>query len=210
VLLVAASHLTDAGNGVELVEARGDGRTADMRIHVSAATTVNTEVKTPRSLIRRDVPLTLDDARKIVRKQMRSARAAVGGQLDPSSPGVLIIGGFGMYAADQKVLTIAAREELQRRGASTNHILGIALVSLGAVLGAAHTANEISLTGAAHTEIVGNPLYAGVVSLHTAQVPGMTAMSDVLPLTYEEERKVGRNDPCWCGSGTKFKRCHGA
>lgn len=21
--------------------------------------------------------------------------------------------------------------------------------------------------------------------------------------------KVGRNDPCWCGSGKKFKRCHG-
>jgi preprotein translocase subunit SecA len=25
-----------------------------------------------------------------------------------------------------------------------------------------------------------------------------------------EERDVGRNDPCWCGSGKKFKRCHGA
>jgi len=23
-------------------------------------------------------------------------------------------------------------------------------------------------------------------------------------------RKLGRNDPCWCGSGKKFKRCHGA
>jgi hypothetical protein len=23
-------------------------------------------------------------------------------------------------------------------------------------------------------------------------------------------RKPGRNDPCWCGSGKKFKRCHGA
>jgi preprotein translocase subunit SecA len=23
-------------------------------------------------------------------------------------------------------------------------------------------------------------------------------------------QKVGRNDPCWCGSGKKFKRCHGA
>ncbi len=23
------------------------------------------------------------------------------------------------------------------------------------------------------------------------------------------EPKVGRNDPCWCGSGKKFKRCHG-
>jgi preprotein translocase subunit SecA len=21
---------------------------------------------------------------------------------------------------------------------------------------------------------------------------------------------VGRNDPCWCGSGKKYKRCHGA
>ena len=23
-------------------------------------------------------------------------------------------------------------------------------------------------------------------------------------------RNVGRNDPCWCGSGKKFKKCHGA
>jgi preprotein translocase subunit SecA len=21
--------------------------------------------------------------------------------------------------------------------------------------------------------------------------------------------KVGRNDPCWCGSGLKYKKCHG-
>jgi preprotein translocase subunit SecA len=26
----------------------------------------------------------------------------------------------------------------------------------------------------------------------------------------EESEKVGRNDPCWCGSGKKFKKCHGA
>ena len=24
------------------------------------------------------------------------------------------------------------------------------------------------------------------------------------------EQKVGRNDPCWCGTGKKFKKCHGA
>lgn len=23
-----------------------------------------------------------------------------------------------------------------------------------------------------------------------------------------EERKIGRNNPCWCGSGKKFKKCH--
>ena len=26
----------------------------------------------------------------------------------------------------------------------------------------------------------------------------------------DAEHQVGRNDPCWCGSGKKFKRCHGA
>ena len=25
-----------------------------------------------------------------------------------------------------------------------------------------------------------------------------------------EHKDVGRNDPCWCGSGKKYKRCHGA
>jgi preprotein translocase subunit SecA len=24
------------------------------------------------------------------------------------------------------------------------------------------------------------------------------------------EKKIGRNDPCWCGSGKKYKQCHGA
>jgi preprotein translocase subunit SecA len=26
----------------------------------------------------------------------------------------------------------------------------------------------------------------------------------------DEEHEIGRNDPCWCGSGKKFKKCHGA
>jgi preprotein translocase subunit SecA len=26
----------------------------------------------------------------------------------------------------------------------------------------------------------------------------------------DSEQQLGRNDPCWCGSGKKFKRCHGA
>ncbi|HYR93116.1 MAG TPA: preprotein translocase subunit SecA [Methylomirabilota bacterium] len=27
--------------------------------------------------------------------------------------------------------------------------------------------------------------------------------------TGPENKKIGRNDPCWCGSGKKFKKCHG-
>ena len=25
----------------------------------------------------------------------------------------------------------------------------------------------------------------------------------------DDEHQVGRNDPCWCGAGKKFKKCHG-
>ncbi|MEP7118212.1 MAG: preprotein translocase subunit SecA [Acidobacteriota bacterium] len=35
---------------------------------------------------------------------------------------------------------------------------------------------------------------------------------DDAPITQvrRDEPKIGRNDPCWCGSGKKFKKCHGA
>jgi preprotein translocase subunit SecA len=31
----------------------------------------------------------------------------------------------------------------------------------------------------------------------------------VTQVVREEHEKIGRNDPCWCGSGKKYKRCHG-
>src|SRR3954471_18506197 len=30
------------------------------------------------------------------------------------------------------------------------------------------------------------------------------------PIVNTERDNLGRNDPCWCGSGKKFKKCHGA
>jgi preprotein translocase subunit SecA len=30
-----------------------------------------------------------------------------------------------------------------------------------------------------------------------------------VPVVRSQEEKVGRNDPCFCGSGKKFKHCHG-
>ncbi len=38
----------------------------------------------------------------------------------------------------------------------------------------------------------------------------MEAMPVVEQRVVDEEHQVGRNDPCWCGSGKKFKKCHGA
>jgi hypothetical protein len=34
------------------------------------------------------------------------------------------------------------------------------------------------------------------------------AVATAHELTHETAR-IGRNEPCWCGSGKKFKRCHG-
>ena len=36
-----------------------------------------------------------------------------------------------------------------------------------------------------------------------------TNRDEEVPLTTTGKEKLGRNDPCWCGSGKKFKKCHG-
>ncbi|MEX1367894.1 MAG: SEC-C metal-binding domain-containing protein [Nannocystaceae bacterium] len=28
------------------------------------------------------------------------------------------------------------------------------------------------------------------------------------PQPFVKTARPGRNDPCWCGSGTKYKKCH--
>ena len=39
--------------------------------------------------------------------------------------------------------------------------------------------------------------------------PARTGGDDVIKTVGREEPKVGRNDPCPCGSGKKYKKCHG-
>ncbi|MEX2108558.1 MAG: preprotein translocase subunit SecA [Solirubrobacterales bacterium] len=39
---------------------------------------------------------------------------------------------------------------------------------------------------------------------------GAAAPEVVETVVKGEHEKVGRNDPCWCGSGKKYKKCHGA
>ena len=68
----------------------------------------------------------------------------------------------------------------------------------------------------------------GSGSAATSLIPGMAAAARRGPIQYQSgdqpavgaaasarapgdaRSKIGRNDPCWCGSGKKFKRCHGA
>ena len=56
---------------------------------------------------------------------------------------------------------------------------------------------------------------AGAGALAAAAGDGGASRSSRRPSHVEQRRvsrdeQLGRNDPCWCGSGKKFKRCHGA
>jgi preprotein translocase subunit SecA len=50
--------------------------------------------------------------------------------------------------------------------------------------------------------VIAGALGGEATSVSTLQAPQQR--------TVGEHEKLGRNDPCWCGSGKKFKKCHGA
>ncbi|MEK6275405.1 MAG: preprotein translocase subunit SecA [Actinomycetota bacterium] len=55
----------------------------------------------------------------------------------------------------------------------------------------------------------GEPVGAISAGVSTGAFGGGGAVATQQRVTADHE-KVGRNDPCWCGSGKKFKKCHGA
>jgi preprotein translocase subunit SecA len=51
----------------------------------------------------------------------------------------------------------------------------------------------------------------GTSTTATAAIAGGGSVATApRPVVKSDNENVGRNDPCWCGSGKKFKRCHGA
>jgi preprotein translocase subunit SecA len=52
---------------------------------------------------------------------------------------------------------------------------------------------------------------AGAAAVGAATAGGNGATSENPETVVKSDRdKIGRNDPCWCGSGRKYKKCHGA
>jgi preprotein translocase subunit SecA len=60
-----------------------------------------------------------------------------------------------------------------------------------------------------HQSLAGADAIAAAAGSGEAVAAGQGAVAATTVVASEHE-KVGRNDPCWCGSGKKFKRCHGA
>ena len=67
-----------------------------------------------------------------------------------------------------------------------------------------------ALAAAAAAAGVGAQGYDGVDGVDGVDGEVVEALPVVEQRVVDEEHQVGRNDPCWCGSGKKFKKCHGA
>lgn len=50
---------------------------------------------------------------------------------------------------------------------------------------------------------------SGAMAAYAGDLEQPDAGQHVVQRTVSDEEKVGRNQPCWCGSGKKFKNCHG-
>jgi preprotein translocase subunit SecA len=65
-----------------------------------------------------------------------------------------------------------------------------------------------------HTSLAGADaiLAAGTSTAGAGFAGGGSSATPVAarPKVNSEIENIGRNDPCWCGSGKKFKKCHGA
>ena len=75
---------------------------------------------------------------------------------------------------------------------------------------------RVSYSGGAALPTGSQALAAAAVGAAAAQAEGFAESPDsaaapvVVEQRHVDENEPGRNDPCWCGSGKKYKRCHGA
>jgi preprotein translocase subunit SecA len=83
----------------------------------------------------------------------------------------------------------------QRAAAGSSTTGGRVAYSSGATAGAG------AIAAAAGTELAPAEPGAGISD------DGMVAVQQ---RKVDEHDTLGRNDPCWCGSGKKYKKCHGA
>jgi preprotein translocase subunit SecA len=75
-----------------------------------------------------------------------------------------------------------------------------------------------STAGAGRVTYSGGGAPQGAMAIAAAAggaVDDVAAAEEPLPAHVEQRRvdpgdQIGRNDPCWCGSGKKYKKCHGA
>ena len=152
------------------------------------------------------------------REQAAPGEAQAMPSLSPEQLAKLRSGGNGAPAAGQRQLDTSAAPAA---GASTVTPAVSSGGSATATSGATVTTSTTITSGGAATAAPPAPKPPSAASLGLgSSMPknvqlqkgeerlesGQAKASGLTP----EGRKIGRNDPCYCGSGKKYKRCHGA
>ncbi|HEX3911479.1 MAG TPA: preprotein translocase subunit SecA [Solirubrobacteraceae bacterium] len=82
-----------------------------------------------------------------------------------------------------------------------------------AAAGSSTRAGRVSYSGGESAAGAG-AMAAAAAAAGTGQGYAENGEAEAMPVVeqrvVDEEHQVGRNDPCWCGSGKKFKKCHGS
>jgi len=94
---------------------------------------------------------------------------------------------------------------------------GAAPLGAFAAAGSSTRAGRVSYSGG-HSAVGAGALAAAAASAGVVGDAGAGAYEGeeleqapvVQQRVVDDEHQLGRNDPCWCGSGKKFKKCHGA
>ncbi len=79
----------------------------------------------------------------------------------------------------------------------------------GWVGGGGLTYSSGSTTATALGALAGNDAAPAALGVAEAPEPQEEPTSTVTQRRVDAIDQIGRNDPCWCGSGKKFKKCHG-
>ena len=61
-----------------------------------------------------------------------------------------------------------------------------------------------AVEGRGKMALPGQPVQPEAVASSEQTLPAQPTASPVV----SGKKKIGRNDPCWCGSGKKWKKCH--
>jgi len=104
-------------------------------------------------------------------------------------------------------IEVRTQEDIDREEEERRQRLMRALQAQHAEAASVLSADGAAAQAASDAEQVGAPIPMGSAGGRPAALPP----AEPLPSTFvRSERKVGRNEPCPCGSGKKYKHCHGA
>src|SRR5687767_7251428 len=105
------------------------------------------------------------------------------------------------------VFNVEVQTEEQQQAAGPNWGMGSNATSTRNL----NTSGGHGLTGRdAIAAAAGAAIPAGAAEAGQMAAEAVEAPVAVETRRLDENEKIGRNDPCWCGSGKKFKKCHGA